>query len=94
LCTIEYIKTGTRNKREEDLGWYINGLVKVDKKANTKGYIELSDLERGPIAASLNDYKTNNNSGKSDDKGKREDSDTRSYRRVVLYNLKIKRYII
>jgi hypothetical protein len=69
-------------------------LVEVDKEANAKDYIELSNLERGPIAASLGDYKTNNNSGKSDDKGKREDGDAGSYRRVVLCDLKVKRYIV
>jgi hypothetical protein len=69
-------------------------LVEVNKEANAKGCIEPFDPERGLIAASLSDYKTNNNSGRSDGKGKREDSDTGSYRRVVLYDLKVKRYII
>ena len=69
-------------------------MVEVDEEANAKGYIELSDLERGPVAASLNNYKTNDDSGRSDGEGKREDSDAGSYKRVVLYDLEVKRHIV
>jgi len=56
--------------------------------------MELSNLKRGLIIASLSDYKTNDNSGKSDSKGKREDSNAGSYKQVVLCNLEVKRHII
>jgi len=56
--------------------------------------MELSNLKRGLIIASLSDYKTNDNSGKSDGKGKREYSNAGSYKRVVLCNLEVKRHIV
>ena len=63
-------------------------------EAYTKGYKELSSLEGGLIAASLSNYKTNDYSGESDSKCEREDSNTRSNRRVVFRDLEIERYII
>ena len=46
-----------------------------------------------PIAAGLSDYKTNDDSSRSDGEGEREDSDARSYGRVVLYDLEVKRHV-
>ena len=94
LRTVEHTKTGTRNEGEEDPGWYIGGLVEVDEEANAKGCVEPSDPERRPIAASLGDYKTNDDSGRSDGEGKREDGDAGSYGRVVRCDLEVKRHIV
>jgi hypothetical protein len=66
----------------------------VEVEANAKGYMEPSDLERGLVTASLSDYKTNDDSGRSDGKGKREDGNAGSYRQVILCNLEVKRHVV
>jgi hypothetical protein len=68
--------------------------VEVDEEAYIKGYEELSGLEWGSVAASLSDYKTNDDSYKSNGEGEREDGDTGSDGRVVFRDLKIERHII
>ena len=94
LRTVEHTKTSTRNKGEEDPRRYIGGLVEVDEEAHAEGSVEPSDPERGPVAAGLGDYKTNDDSGRSDGEGEGEDGDARSYGRVVLCDLEVKRHVV
>ena len=42
----------------------------------------------------LSNYKTNDDGSGCDGKGKGKDSNSKSNRRVVFYNLKIERYIV
>ncbi len=68
--------------------------MEVDKEAHADGCEELSGPERRPVAASLGDCNTNDDSGRSDGEGEREDGDARSDRRVVFCDLEIERHVV
>jgi hypothetical protein len=68
--------------------------VEVNEEAHAKGCEELSSLEGGSVAASLSDYKTNDDSGGSDGESEREDGNAGSDRRVVFRDLEIERHVV